>query len=266
VKRLVLTRPVAIAGRDIWGRRVGLTLEPTEAPGWFWRVGAADIPLTPDTLVHRRQRLVLAHGAAKLHIVEHLLALRVIAGIDGVRIVSPGSWLPYDGSAEMFWHAMQPALEEGPELIPARIQGSFRAGQDRTVAYSGTEDGGLEVSVAIDYPGLGAIELQQHFPMRGAAAETIIATKAPGWPPGRRNIARAMACVSWPHLGNAVWPQEHPPATALELFARHRLLDIAGAVAVLCPPGGILAGRIVSERAGHAQDVELVRLLAAASA
>jgi UDP-3-O-acyl-N-acetylglucosamine deacetylase len=70
--------------------------------------------------------------------------------------------------------------------------------------------------------------------------------------------------LGWPHLGNAVWPQEYPPAEALRLFARHRLLDIAGAIAVLCPPGGIFAGRISSHRAGHAQDVELVRLLAAA--
>jgi UDP-3-O-acyl-N-acetylglucosamine deacetylase len=238
-------------------------LEPAEAPGWFWRVGAADIPLTPNILVHRRQRLVLAYGAAELHIVEHLLALRVVVGIDGVRIVSPASWLPYDGSAEMFWRALQPALEEGAELVPAAIQGSFSAGVDRRVAYSGTDANGLDVTVAIDYPGLGATELRQCFPMRGTAAATIIGTKAPGWPPGRRRIARAMACLGWPHLGNAVWPQEHPPAEALRLFARHRLLDIAGAVAMLCPPGGILAGHIFSQCAGHAQDVELVRLLAA---
>jgi len=266
VKRLVLTRPVEIAGRDIWGRRVRLTLEPAGAPGWFWRVGSSDIPLTPDILVHRRQRLTLAYGAAELHIVEHLLALRVVVGIDSVRIVSPASWLPYDGSAEMFWRALQPALEKGDELASARIRGSFSAGGDRRVAYSETEGEGLEVSVAIDYPGLGATELQQHFPACGASMEAIIATKAPGWPPSRRNIARAMACIGWPHLGNAVWPQEQPPAETLGLFARHRLLDIAGAVAVLCPPGGILTGRIASERAGHAQDVELVRLLAAAAA
>jgi UDP-3-O-acyl-N-acetylglucosamine deacetylase len=266
VKRLVLTQPVVVAGRDIWGRRVRLTLEPAGTPGWFWRVGASDIPLTPDVLVHRRQRLALAYGAAELHIVEHLLALRVIAGVDGVRIVSESSWLPYDGSAEMFWRALQPALAEGDDLVVARIEGSFLAGGDRPVAYRGVAGDSLEVSAAIDYPGLGAAELRQDFPAHGASRETIIATKAPGWPPGRRNIARAMACIGWPHLRNAVWPQEHPAMETLALFARHRLLDIAGAIAVLCPPGGILAGRIASERAGHAQDVELVGLLANASA
>jgi UDP-3-O-acyl-N-acetylglucosamine deacetylase len=265
VKRLVLTRPVTVAGRDIWGRRVRLTLEPTEAPGWFWRVGASDIPLTPNILVHRRQRLTLAHGAATLHIVEHLLALRVVAGVDGVRIVSPASWLPYDGSAAMFWRALEPALEEGAELVPRVIDASVTAGGDRRVAYCGTQGDGLEISVAIDYPGLGATELRQHLPKSGAAAEAIIATKAPGWPPGRRNIARAVASIGWPHLGNAVWPQEQSPAETLALFARHRVLDIAGAVAVLCQPGGILSGRISSECAGHAQDVELVRLLATAA-
>jgi UDP-3-O-acyl-N-acetylglucosamine deacetylase len=264
VKRLVLTRPVAVAGRDIWGRRVGFMLEPTEAPGWFWRVGAADIPLTPNTLIHRRQRLTLAHGVARLHIVEHLLALRVIAGVDNLRIVSSGSWLPYDGSAEMFWRALEPALEEGTELALHAIDGNFLAGGDRPVAYSPTDSGGLEISATIDYPGLGATELRHCFPEQGKSMETIITTRAPGWPPGRRNIARAAACFGWPHLRNAIWPQEHPPAEALRLFARHRLLDIAGAVAVLCPPGGILSGRISSERAGHAQDVELVRALAAA--
>ncbi len=160
----MLTRPVAVAGRDIWGRRVRLALEPAAAPGWFWRVGGADIPLTPDILVHRRQRLTLAHGAAELHVVEHLLALRVIAGVDGVRIVCPASWLPYDGSAEMFWRALQPGLEEGDELVRAGIGGSFSAGGERPVAYSGTDGDGLEISVAIDYPGLGATELRRRLP------------------------------------------------------------------------------------------------------
>lgn len=260
----MLTRPVLVAGRDIWGRRVRLTLEPAGAPGWFWRVGDADIPLTPDVLVHRRQRLTLARGAAELHVVEHLLALRVIAGVDGVRIICPASWLPYDGSAEMFWCSLQPALEEGDELTFAGINGSFSAGGDRPVAYTGTGGDRLEISVSIDYPGLGATELRQEFPARDGSTETIIATKAPGWPPRRRNIVRPLSWIGWPHLGNAVWPQDYAPAEALQLFARHRLLDIAGAIAVLCPPGGILAGRIESKRAGHAQDVELVRQLAAA--
>jgi UDP-3-O-acyl-N-acetylglucosamine deacetylase len=265
VKRLVLIRPVTIAGRDIWGRGVRLTLEPVEAPGWFWRVGASDIPLTPAILLHRRQRLALAYGAVELHIVEHLLALRVIAGVDGVRIVSSASWLPYDGSAAMFWRALRPALEEDADLVPTTIDGSFSAGGERPIAYDGTAGDGLDVAVSIDYPRLGVTELRQRFPARDASAEAIIATKAPGWPPHRRRMARAMACFGWPHLGNAVWPQEHPPAETLRLFARHRLLDIAGAFAVLCPPGGILNGRISSQRAGHAQDVELVRLIAAAA-
>ncbi len=260
----MLTRPVAVAGRDIWGRRVRLTLEPADAPGWFWRVGGTDIPLTPDILVHRRHRLTLAQGAAELHVVEHLLALRVIAGVDSVRIACPASWLPYDGSAEMFWRALRPALEEGDELFPAGIGGSFSAGGERPVTYTGAGGNILEIDVAIDYPGLGATELRRVFPARDAGAETIIATKAPGWPPGRRNIVRPLSWIGWPHLGNAVWPQDHPPAETLQLFARHRLLDIAGAIAVLCPPGGILTGRVTSERGGHAQDVELIRQLAAA--
>jgi UDP-3-O-acyl-N-acetylglucosamine deacetylase len=264
VKRLVLARPVVVSGHDIWGRRALVTLEPAGTPGWFWRVGSADIPLTPDVLVHRRQRLALAYGGAELHIVEHLLALRIIAGIDEVRIASPGSWLPYDGSAEMFWRTLRPAVDEGDELVSARIAGSFSTGESRRVAYSGTDGDGLDVAVAIDYPGLGATKVRRRFPTRDPTGERIIATKAPGWPPRRRAIVRPLSWIGWPHLANAVWPQEHSPATTLELFARHRLLDIAGAFAVLCPPGGMLTGSVTSQCAGHAQDVELVRLLAAA--
>ena len=262
----MLIRPATIAGRDIWGRRVKLTLEPANAPGWFWRVGDNDIALTPDILTYRRHRLILTHGAAELHVVEHLLALRVIVGVDAVRIVSSASWLPYDGSAEMFWRALQPALEEGDELVLGGISGRFSAGGNRPVAYHEAKGDGLEIDVALDYPGLGATELRRHFPARDANTETIIATKAPGWPPSRRNIVRPLSWIGWPHLGNAVWPQQHPPAETLRLFAQHRLLDIAGAIAALCPPGGILTGHIASERAGHAQDVELVRLLASAAA
>jgi hypothetical protein len=265
VKRLVLTRPVDVAGHDFWGRRASIRFEPAGVPGWFWRIGAEDVPLTPDVLAHRRQRLVLVHGGSELHIVEHLLALRVIAGVDGLRIVSPTAWVPFDGSAEMFWRALWPALEAGPDLVSRRIPGNFSAGGERPVAFSGDREEGLEMAVAIDYPGLGAIELEQSFPLQGAAAETIIATKAPGWPPHRRRLARLAACFGWPHLLHATWPQEQPPAETLNLFARHRFLDIAGAFAVLCPPGGIVTGRISSRRGGHAQDVELVRQLAAAA-
>lgn len=265
MKRLVPTRPVAIAGRDFWGRGARIVLEPSEAPGWFWRAGADDIPLTPDMLVHRRQRLNLAHGGRELHIVEHLLALRVVAGIDGVRIVSPGGWLPYDGSAEMFWRALRPVLTEGPELVSHSFAGSFATTGGRHVAFSEGGDA-LDVSVAIDYPGLGATALRQAFPARGAAVDAIVATKAPGWPPTRRRLARLASCLGWPHYRDATWPQEHSPAATLELFARHRLLDLAGAFAVLCPPGGIVTGRVTSASAGHAQDVELVRMLASAAA
>jgi hypothetical protein len=265
VNRLVPTRPVTVVGRDFWGRRAGIVLEPSVAPGWFWRIGGADIPLTPDMLVHRRQRLNLAHDGAELHIVEHLLALRLIAGIDGVRIVSPGGWLPYDGSAEMFWRALQPVLEDGPELVRRSIPGCFTAGGERRVAF-GEADGRFEARVVIDYPELGAATLQQEFPVRGALGDEIIATKAPGWPPTRRRLARLAACFGWPHYRDAVWPQEHSPAEALKLFARHRLIDLAGAFCVLCPPGGIVTGRVTSIGAGHAQDVALVRRLAAALA
>ena len=161
MKRLVLTQPVEVAGHDFWGRRASIRFEPAGAPGWFWRAGAEDIPLTPDILVHRRQRLVLAHKGDELHIVEHLLALRVVAGIDGLRIVSPTAWVPFDGSAEMFWRALRPALEIGSELVSRRISGNFSAGGERPVAFSGDRDEGLAMTVAIDYPGLGAVELAQ---------------------------------------------------------------------------------------------------------
>lgn len=114
----------------------------------------------------------------------------------------------------------------------------------------------LTIKVSIEYPQLGSLCVEHVLPRDDIVS--ILRTPTQGWPPSRWLIAKVASALGWPHKKNVVWPHEHGAGT-LELFARHRILDILGTLSVLCPAGGFLVGRFESHRGGHKHDVALTR-------
>lgn len=260
--RLILEKPVHVNGVDFWGRRSSLTLEPIAVPGWFWLVDGCDIPLGPSLLSSEKNHIALSHGAKKLRVFEHLGPLR-LAGLDSVRIVTKDEWLPYDGCSDIFWKACAPHLRHDGKLKKYTFAHGTSVCQttrrlDKSVSVEPGPEDFLKIKVFINYGNLGSHE--QQWCMPGVDFKKISRAKTPGWPRWRYYAGWVWATTrGWPHFENVVWPQEHGKMLTKRLFARHRMLDILGALSVLCPPGGVLTGTVHSRCAGHAHDIKLVR-------
>ncbi len=260
MKRYVLREPIEIHGFDFWGRRVSVRLEPTGKPGWFWRVDGIDMPVDKRLVANKRNRITLVFGRRRLHVFEHLGALR-FSGLDGIRIVTSDSWLPYDGCADMYWKACSPHMEQAGELTPYAVRSPSSVAMfepfQRSVTLSPMPAYCLSVAIHIDYPGIGPHGESFSFP--GTRFAAVARVKTQGYPASRIHLAELLSLFGWPHRDNVIWPSEHDSRLVKRLFARHRALDVLGALSVLCPPGGILVGTYASWCAGHGQDVELVR-------
>jgi len=77
-----------------------------------------------------------------------------------------------------------------------------------------------------------------------------------------RAVARVARRLGWPHGDIGVWPASAAPAEkaqVLEELCWHRLLDMLGMFAALMPPGGRIAGAVVTRRVGHEADIALMQ-------
>jgi len=265
MRRLILVNPVRVRGRDFWGRDAEVVLEPADRPGWFWRVGGEDVPVSPSVVHAERRCLALSHRGERLHVFEHLGALRAI-GLDSVRIVAMTSWLPYDGRALSYWNALLPSMQEEGRLRP--MAGTLHESVTRNdgiprrldVKLGATDS--LKITVRVSYPNWGERTMTRSFPENGGW-DDILAARPLARPPWMRSAARCAALLGWPHYGNVLWPQEAEPEALLEELAHHRILDLLGAIGTLPEPGEYLTGEINTDLADHAADVALLRRLEA---
>ena len=262
---LHLRRSVTITGTDYFNRPASISFHPYDKAGWFWKTKDSGIqPITPDLLQYRKRRLSLIYGKDELTVFEHIGALR-FTGLDGILIES-SPWPPYHGRTLELWEALNPHCKDGGKALrwytpihPVRCD--CAGNPKRFTKIVPSQNKCLTALVAIDYPDLGEIELCHGFDGLGDAStlESIFAAKSQGWPMWLYHPSRVL---QWfprrpPHK-MMTWPQEHAPHEALRLFSEHRLLDMLGGISVLVPPGGMLAGNIVSMRSGHHGDMRVV--------
>jgi UDP-3-O-acyl-N-acetylglucosamine deacetylase len=262
MQRLRLLRPLNVKGNSFLGIPSSIFLLPTDEPGWYVRFkNQDDVALRPEMLEYKLRRLVLRHGRQKLQIVEHLLALRG-SGLDNVCIVPQSGGIPYFGHANGFWRQVVGNVRnEGhlarytirPDMLEAsHLDGSF-------VHFHRNVSGKLILKVDIDYRGIGSRKIAwdiTRMPFHGLAT-----ARPPGIPRHLKFVQRLANRLKWPHTDAIIWPQDMTSDAWLEETARHRALDILGALATVMPQGGMLEGVVHSSRAGHRHDTKLIRLI-----
>jgi hypothetical protein len=259
-----LINPVRVRGHDFFGRRAEVILEPADEPGWFWRVAGEDVPIGPGLVHAERRCLTLRRGEHALHVFEHLGALRA-TGLDQVRIVATTSWLPYDGRALIYWNALLPSVAEDGRLKP--MSRKLSAGVSRNDGVPRRLDvrlgagDALKVTVRVSYPKWGEHVATRTLPDEGTGWSDIVAAKSLARPPWLRSAARCAALLGWPHYDDVLWPQRVAPEALLDELARHRILDLLGAIGTIPGPGEYLTGEVATDLADHAADVALLRKL-----
>ncbi len=266
MERLVLKEKVTITKPDFYGswlvrKSPTVTLTPAGRPGWYWAVDGEEIPITPDLLQGRWRRLALVYGHHVFEEWEHWGFMRML-GLDEVVIRCDGNRPPFAQTGELY-EACEKAWERSGELMPFIIPESLsfhERGGSRYVEYAPVAGGTtLCVRVEIHYPGLGECGEDFSFPLKNQEAHWLACTKTQGWPRWFYRVSRIAKFFGWPHHDKIFWPQENNCWITRLSFIRHRLLDLLGALSVLCPPGGILAGNIRSHCGGHETDKALMR-------
>jgi UDP-3-O-acyl-N-acetylglucosamine deacetylase len=257
-----------VSGHSASGWETTCVLEPVRDPGIHVKLPTGDIvPLSDMTLGVNRllHFLTLKWKTFTLRVPEHLLGLIFNLGLDGVLITPHALRLPYDGRAKIFWDAIRPALQPVGTLewftLPEPL--TVTASPDRYIqivpAAPGCRNFAFDINVG--YPELGEATL------RGVAGETGQIDRLSSARPYLRHrgikAAAALArLLGWPHgeiMVSLTTDSDTAKTALLEELCWHRLLDMLGSFMAACPPGGRIAGSIVTRRVGHAADVELMR-------
>jgi UDP-3-O-[3-hydroxymyristoyl] N-acetylglucosamine deacetylase len=274
-----LAGPAAVPGVGfITGKRVTAHFHPA-APDTgvvFRRVdlpGAPTVPARVERVTGTARRTTLGPPESGVTLVEHVLAALSGERIDNCVVDLDGPEPPgLDGSAQVFVEAITDAgavLQTARRPIYAVDEVALVRAPGATLALHPREDESTElrVSYLLDY-GLGA-----PLPPQTRSVSVCPATFTQDLARCRTFVTEAEAAGLramgiGKHLTPAdllVFGRRGPIDNAVRFAdepARHKILDLIGDLA-LC--GFDLAGHVVAYRSGHALNVELARLLAAAA-
>lgn len=269
-------RPVAVSGRGYWsGTVVEVTLLPAPADtGLVFVRGDLVPPVTiPARLASRVdavQRTVLAHGAAEVQMVEHVLSALAALGVDNCRVVTDAAELPgLDGSSAGFVAAIDAVgvVDAGAaECRPLVIVETVRVEAGGSWIEAGpARFAGLSIDYELDY-GPGPIGRQRldvditpaAYRTELAAARTFL-TMEEAQRLQAAGLGRDVSLHDLVVFG-ADGPVDNPLRWPDECV-RHKVLDAVGDLALAGRP---LVAHVRGYRSGHRLNAALVEALLAA--
>jgi len=277
VQAVHLTRPVTINGRDFFGRRAWLHFVPSYdySPGWYYdRQGPCERfwNMNPSNFVSKRRRLCLVdnEGGVLINYPEHIMSLRLL-GLDAVGIsCGPGTWPPYLLTGEI-WEKLSPNLKlAGYTLDWHKLSSSPETGccpdTSRITRARGLKDEqGININAHIDFgQDGGPVENEEFFFGPGMYMEdlkNIFYSPTPGWPPKLYHFVKLASMFGWPHNKRVCWQKDWSDEFTGIVWARHRILDILGAVgAMSCMfDDVIISVDIISIKGGHQSDLRALK-------
>ncbi len=263
--------PIAFEGVGVHsGRPVRLLLLPSDRPGIVFRrtdLEQAEMALSPDR-VESQNSTTLIGDRFSVRTVEHLLAALWIPGIDALTVELDSDEIPIlDGSAGPFALAIQAS---GVTVLPIRqpvirLVHPFRVedGAGASIAFSPCGPGAdpeFSYTIVYDHPSIGSQSLRR--PLRW---DIFIREIAPARTFGffkdvEEYRARGLALGA--SVENTVVLDDsgvmNGPLRFPDEFVRHKLLDLAGDLALLGRP---FRARVSAEKAGHKLHFQAVRHL-----
>jgi UDP-3-O-[3-hydroxymyristoyl] N-acetylglucosamine deacetylase len=267
-----LRKDIEIGGIGVHsGKAVRLRLRPSDAGKIVFRrtdLAGAEIPLDIER-ARSLSNTILEGDGFKVQTTEHLLATLWAAGIGSCLIELDADEIPImDGSAKPFVEAIEKA---GTEEIESQFQ-AFRITQVATVVDkdawirfepAGGEDKDnltLSYTISYDHSKIGTQSRTfslawPEFAREIAPARTFGFLKDVEWF-RRQGLAAGTSYENTIVLGDS--EIVNPPLRFPDEFVRHKLLDLAGDLALLGRP---LVGRVTAHKAGHRLHLQAVRRL-----
>jgi UDP-3-O-[3-hydroxymyristoyl] N-acetylglucosamine deacetylase len=256
------------------GKSVHLVLKPSDGGEIMFRrtdLGNLESPIEPGR-IESRNSTTLVGDKFRVQTVEHLVAALYAFGVNSLIIELDADEVPImDGSALPFVRALEQAGEQGlSRKIPAlKILKSFAVeekGASIVVEPADKADKmeGLRLSYTIEYPhpSIGRQSLSLTF-RQEIFARDIAPARTFGFIRDVEMLHSQGLALGASFENTVVLDDEkvmNPPLRFPDEFVRHKLLDIAGDLALLGRP---LLGRITAHRAGHRLHFQVVQFLAA---
>ncbi len=269
MNKLYLTEAVTVEGKDVWGRRGWIRFSPSRMSGWHWKTSSGEtVAIDKEIVAYNKwlRFISLSYGGHSIHIWEHIGVLRFF-GLDGI-LVESSPWPPYHGRAFELWRALYPHARRSEEMIPW-----CTPEYDAEWHYGGVRQGGytrivpilekkLGLTVTADYEGIGAktirFTIDSRIPFELASnMDPVIEAHSQGWPRRRYWFCLLLQLLGWPHFYNVTWPQHQDSRQTIELFARHRVGDLLGALSLLSHDK-LPACMVWSVKSGHEADLHVL--------
>lgn len=265
-----LRRQVEVSGLGVHsGRPVRLRILPSEGAGIVFRrsdQNGAEMGLSLER-VESRNSTTLIGERFRVQTIEHVLASLYALGVTSAVLDVDADEMPImDGSARPFVQAIEKAgmLDLGREIPGLRIDRPLKV-EDKGawVQFESSDDDGpaiLDYTIVYDHPAIGTERLVLPLTPEAFAAG-IAPARTFGFLKDVESLhARGLAMGAT--LDNTIVLDDrgvvNPPLRFPDEFVRHKLLDLAGDLALLGRP---FIGRATAFRAGHRLHLEAVRAL-----
>lgn len=272
VAQRTIARSVVASGTGLHtGVKTGLVLQPLPAgSGIHFASLSADVsvPAHIDWVDSTGYATALHRQGVTVQTVEHLLATLHAYGITNLLVKFQGEIPIMDGSASEFCQLIENVgvEEQDGDIEVIVIENRIDVVRDKGESISIEPYDGFSISYKLVYPHPVGEQLFT-FEFTGPASfrDEVAPARTFGFVRDMKQLA-SMGLASGGRLDNCILiDDEKVVNTTLrfpEEFARHKVLDVMGDIYLLGRP---LRGRIVAEKTGHSDNVELVRRIQAAS-
>jgi UDP-3-O-acyl N-acetylglucosamine deacetylase len=271
VAQKTIARSVVASGTGLHtGVKTGLVLQPLPPDsGIHFTSLSADVsvPAHIDWVDSTGYATALHRQGVTVQTVEHLLATLHAYGITNLLVKFQGEIPIMDGSAIEFCRLIESVgvEEQRRDIDVIVVAERLAVERPNGEAISIEPSDGFSISYTLHYP--HPVGVQQYtFELTGPESfrDLVAPARTFGFMRDMKQLA-SMGLATGGRLDNCILiDDEKVVNTTLRFpdeFARHKVLDVMGDIYLLGRP---LRGRIVAERTGHSDNIELVRKIKAA--
>jgi len=272
IEQKTIRKEIRLDGAGVHsGKSVHLVLKPSDSGEIMFRrtdLGNLESPLEPGR-IESRNSTTLVGDKFRVQTVEHLMAALYAFGVNSLIIELDADEVPImDGSALPFVRALEQAGTQGlSRKIPAlKILRPFALEEKgASIVVEPVEAGDvLRLSYTIEYPhpSIGRQSLSLTF-RQETFARDIAPARTFGFIRDVEMLHSQGLALGASFENTVVLDDEkvmNPPLRFPDEFVRHKLLDIAGDLALLGRP---LLGLVTAHKAGHRLHFQVVQFLVA---
>ena len=253
-----------VVGPNFLGSPSSIDFLPAGRPGWFWRTKKGDIPIDHNIVVSKKGRLQARCDDERLEVIEHIMALKFLIGLDQVILAPHNPWPPYLGGAggyakQLSKSWLQTDYDFGT-IEPKRdslVQLNNKLATEVSIAKSKTP--GLSITVHSHWAPLP--QYQDTVTLESInVRQDILNARPQGYPAHREYFADLATMLGWPNKKYVSWIDRSKPLieTSYEWWC-HAVQDCLGELA-LCHYQKIPSAKVLRWCAGHKEMLEAIKI------